>query len=59
MAQIVADFLGIIGPDIIPPTNMEELIPYIFTIVIGIFLISAVFRVVAGIAVELFSMRRM
>jgi hypothetical protein len=59
MAQIIAQFFLIIGVDMTPPTNMEELIPYIFTVVIGIFLVSAVFRVIAAIASELFSMRRM
>jgi hypothetical protein len=59
MAQIVAQFFNIIGGDIIPPANMEELIPYIFTIVIGIFLVSGVFRIIAAIASALMDMRRM
>jgi hypothetical protein len=59
MAQVVAQFFDIIGPDIQPPANMEELIPYVLTIMVGFFLVGGVFRVIAAIAAELFSMRRM
>lgn len=58
MAQIVAQFFGIIGPDITPPTNMQELIPYLLTVAVGVFLVSAVFRVIVEIVSALFSMRR-
>lgn len=58
MAQIVAQFFGIIGPDITPPVNMQELIPYLLTIAVGVFLVSAVFRVIVEIVSALFSMRR-
>jgi ABC-type uncharacterized transport system permease subunit len=59
MAQIVAEFFGIIGVNAIMPSNMLELIPYLLTVVVGVFIVSAVFRVIASIAAELFSMRRM
>lgn len=58
MAQIVAQFFSIIGPDITLPTNMQELIPYLLTIFVGVFLVSAVFRVVVEIVGALFSVRR-
>ena len=58
MAQLIAEFFGIIGADILPPENMRELIPYIFTVVIGVFLVAAVFKVIAAIATALMSMRK-
>ena len=58
MAQIVALFFSIIGPDITLPTNMQELIPYLLTIFVGVFLVSAVFRIVAAMVSALFSVRR-
>ena len=58
MAQIVAQFFSIIGPDITLPTNMQELIPYLLTIFVGVFLVSAVFRIVAAMVSALFSVRR-
>jgi hypothetical protein len=57
MAQIVAQFMGIIGPDVVPPTNMQELIPYLLTVTVGVFLVGAVFRIVGGMISELFIMR--
>ena len=59
MVQIVAQFFEIIGVDAVPPSNMQELIPYLLTMLVGMFLVSAVFKVVASIADELFGMRRM
>lgn len=59
MAQIVAQFLGLIGPDVSPPSNMQELIPYILVLLVGVFLVSAVFKVITVIAAELITMRRM
>lgn len=53
MALVVADFFQIIGVDIVPPGNMAELIPYLLTVVIGVFLVSAVFGVIGKLA-ELF-----
>ena len=40
MALVVADFFQIIGVDIVPPGNMAELIPYLLTVVIGVFLVG-------------------
>jgi hypothetical protein len=58
MAQTVAQFFSIIIPDMPPPSNMLELIPYLLTVTVGVFLVSGVFRVVTVIVGELFSMRR-
>lgn len=45
MAAIVAEFFGIIGVDATPPSNMAELIPYLLEVLIGVFLVSAVFGI--------------
>ena len=39
MANVVAQFFSIIGPSVDPPTNMQELIPYLLTAFIGIVLV--------------------
>lgn len=53
MALIVAEFFGVIGVDQVPPQTMAELIPYLLTVVIGVALVSGVFRVIGKLA-ELF-----
>ena len=58
MATIIAEFFQIIGADVVPPTNMAELIPYLLTVFIGIVLVVCVFRLVAAIAVALVNWRR-
>lgn len=58
MAEIVAEFFLIIGVDQIPPTNVAELIPYLLTIFVGVFLVSAVFSIIKEIVVALFDWRR-
>ena len=56
MVKIVAEFFMILDVD--PPQNMEELIPYLLTVVISIFLASGVFRVITGIVTEMLNMRK-
>ena len=58
MAAIVAEFFGIIGVDVTPPSNMAELIPYLLTVFISIVLVVAVFRIVGAIAAALVNWRR-
>lgn len=58
MANVVAQFFSIIGPDVNPPTNMMELIPYLLTAFIGIVLVVCVYRLVATIAAALINWRR-
>lgn len=53
MALIVAEFFGLIGLDMVPPTNLAELIPYLLTFVVGVVLVSGVFRLL-GALVSLF-----
>lgn len=59
MAEIVALFFGVIGPDLVPPTNIQELIPYLITIFIGVALVSGVFKVIAGLARSVIELRRL
>lgn len=49
MALIVAEFFNIIGIDAVTPSNMAELIPYLLTVFVGVFLVSAVFRLIGGL----------
>lgn len=59
MAAVVAQFFQVIGLDSTPPANMAELIPYLITLAIGMFLVSQVYRLIGAIFRALFSMRRL
>lgn len=50
MVQLVAQFLGICGLDTVPPDNLAELIPYLLTVLVGVVLVVAVFKVISAIA---------
>ncbi len=58
MAEIIAEFFGVIGEDIIPPDNLAELIPYLLTVLIGVALVSTVFRVIGRLAEAIIDFRR-
>lgn len=58
MAQIVAEFFGIIGVDMTPPETMAELIPYLLTVLIGCLLVAGVFKVLSSAARALSGIRR-
>ena len=58
MAEIIAEFFGVIGVDMIPPDNLAELIPYLFTILIGVALVSTMFRVIGRLAEVIMDFRR-
>ncbi len=49
MAAAVAYFFEIMGIGS-APTNMAELIPYLLTVFVGIFLVAAVFGVIGKLA---------
>ena len=53
MASVVAEFFQITGVDIVPPTTMAELIPYLLTVFVAV-----VFRIVAAVAAALVNWRR-
>lgn len=52
MAAAVSAFFGIIGVDSVPPANMAELIPYLLNVMVGVFLVSAVFGIL-GVLLQL------
>lgn len=58
MAEIIAEFFGIIGVDMVPPTNLAELIPYLLTVFVGVALVSVVFRVIGRLAEVIMDFRR-
>lgn len=58
MAEIIAEFFGVIGVDAIPPDNLAELIPYLLTVLIGVALVSTVFRVIGRLAEAIIDFRR-
>ncbi len=58
MASVVAEFFGIIGVDMLPPDNLAELIPYLLTVLIGVVLVSTVFRVIGRLAEAILDLRR-
>ena len=58
MAEIIAEFFGVIGEDMIPPDNLAELIPYLLTVLIGVALVSTVFRVIGRLAEVIIDFRR-
>lgn len=58
MAALVAEFFSIIGVDMVPPSNLAELIPYLLTVVVGVALVSGVFGVIGKLAEVLLNFRR-
>ena len=58
MAEIIAEFFGVIGEDVIPPDNLAELILYLLTVLIGVVLVSTVFRVIGRLAEVVLDIRR-
>ncbi len=58
MAAVIAEFFSVIGVDLLPPSTMGELIPYLLTVFIGIVLVSGVFRVIGKLLETLLSIRR-
>lgn len=58
MGAAVAQFFQIIGPSITPPTNMQELIPYLLTVFVSIVLVVCAFRLIAAVASALINWRR-
>lgn len=58
MAEVVAEFFGIIGVDAVPPETLAELIPYLLTVLIGLALVSTVFRVIGRLAEMVLDFRR-
>lgn len=58
MAAVVAEFFSVIGVNPIPPDNLTELIPYLLTVLVGVALVSGVFRVIGRLVELLMDFRR-
>lgn len=58
MGAAVAEFFQIIGPDVTPPTNMVELIPYLLTVFVSIVLVVLVFSLFAAIISAIVNWRK-
>ena len=58
MASFIAEFFNIIGEDAVPPDTLAELIPYLLTVLIGVVLVSTVFRVLGRLAEAILDLRR-
>ena len=58
MASVVAEFFQITGVDIVPPTTMAELIPYLLTVFVAVVVGTAVCRFVGAGAAALVNWRR-
>ena len=58
MADVISDFFLIIGVGSVPPQNLAELIPYLLQVLVGVALVSGVFRVIGKFADILINFRR-
>lgn len=58
MAPVVAEFFGIMGVDRYAPETLAELIPYLLTVLVGVALVSGVFRVIGRLVELLMDFRR-
>lgn len=54
MALIVAEFFGLVGLEMVPPSNFSEFIPYFLVFLVGVVLVGGVFRLL-GALVSLFA----
>ena len=59
MVELVAEFFAISGLDVVPPSNLAELIPYLLRVFTGVFLVSGVFGVLGRIADAFVGFRRL
>lgn len=58
MAELITDFFGLVGIAETPPETLAELIPYLFHFVVGVALVSGVFRAVGTIGGHFMDFRR-
>ena len=50
MAAVIAEFFQIVGADMVPPSTLAELIPYLLQVVVGVALVSGVFGLIGKVA---------
>ena len=58
MASLVAEFFSIIGVDMVVPSTLADLIPYLLTVLVGVAIVSAVFGIIGKIAEVLLDFMR-
>lgn len=58
MAVVIAEFFQVVDLEQTPPSDLAELIPYLITIFLAVFLVSAVFGVIGKLAELLLNYRR-
>ncbi len=58
MAPVIAQFFGIIGVSSYAPETLAELIPSLLTVLVGVALVSGVFRVIGRLVELLMDFRR-
>ena len=49
MAAVIAEFFQIIGVDMVPPSTLADLIPYLLQVVVGVALVSGVFGLIGKV----------
>lgn len=57
MVAVLSELFGVIGLDMAPPATMSELIPYLFTVVLGMVLVLFFLRMFRGFANSIFGGR--
>lgn len=57
MAPVISEFFAISGISQYPPDTLAELIPYLLTVLVGVCLVSGVFRVIGRIVELLMDFR--
>ena len=58
MVAVIAEFFQIIGMDMVPPSTLAELIPYLLQVVVGVAIVSGVFGLIGKIAEFIFDFTR-
>lgn len=58
MAEVVSEFFTVVWVDMVPPDNLAELIPYLLSVFVSVFLVSGVFRVIGRLAEVIMDYRR-
>ena len=58
MAVTILEFFGLVGLDLVAPTCVSELIPWLATLLVGALLVCGVLRLVGIFVRTLFNWRR-
>lgn len=55
MVNTLREFFAIVGVDIMPPSNMAELFPWLFTVLLGFVLIGFIVDLFKSMAIGIMS----